>query len=127
MKVVITYLYFGNFHYRNFSPNAHSLQFSILWVQAKLRAEEAKQAALEAERKAAMEAEKQAAKEAEKKAEAERRAGKYAAVTSERVTSGGTQLAAGHQTDTASSLSNAETKESGIYLFIYFLHLLLHL
>lgn len=82
-------------------------------AEAKLRAEEAKQAALEAERKAAMEAEKQAAKEAEKKAEAERRAGKDAAVTSERVTSGGTQQADGHQTDTASSLSNAETKESG--------------
>ncbi|RDX67028.1 Protein GLE1, partial [Mucuna pruriens] len=84
-------------------------------AEAKHRAEEAKRAALEAERKAAMEAKKQEAIEAEKRAaaEAERRAEKEATETSKRVTSGGTQQAAGHSTDTASSLSNAVNKESG--------------
>lgn len=83
-------------------------------AEAKLRAEEAKRAALEAERKAEMEAKKQAAMEAEKRAaEAERRAEKEATETSKRVTPGGTQPSAGHPTDTASSLSNAENKESG--------------
>ncbi|KAG4995532.1 hypothetical protein JHK86_032359 [Glycine max] len=81
-------------------------------AEAKLRAEEAKR---EAESKAAMEAKKQAAIEAEKSAavEAERRAEKEATETSKRVTSGGTQQATAHPTGTASSLSNAETKESG--------------
>lgn len=85
--------------------------FQILWVQAKL-ADETKR---EAERKATMEARKQAAMEAEKGAavaEAEKREVKEANETSKRVTSGGTQQAAGDSTDT-SSVSNAENKEYG--------------
>jgi len=125
MSLVITYHLFTTFFlvhflYREWKlwpkcPFIHYLQF--LWVQAKLRAEEAKR---EAESKAAMEAKKQAAIEAEKSAavEAERRAEKEATETSKRVTSGGTQQATAHPTGTASSLSNAETKESGI-AFLY--------
>ncbi|XP_027336635.1 protein GLE1 isoform X2 [Abrus precatorius] len=90
-------------------------------AEAKLRAEEAKRVALEAERKAEMEVKRKAAMEAEKRAaaEAERRAEKEAVErdvpeTSKRVTAGATQQgAAGHPTDTASSLANANTKESG--------------
>ncbi|KAL2332722.1 hypothetical protein Fmac_013935 [Flemingia macrophylla] len=82
-------------------------------AEAKLRAEEAKRAALEAERKAETEAKKQAALEAEKAAEAEKRAQKESTETSKRVIPGGTQPAAGHPPDSASSLSNAENKESG--------------
>ncbi|KAK7277909.1 hypothetical protein RJT34_22928 [Clitoria ternatea] len=82
-------------------------------AEARLRAEEAKRAALEAERKATMEAEKRAAAEAEKRAEKDAKE-RDVSETSKRVTSGGTQQeSAGHPTDTASSLSNAETKESG--------------
>ncbi|BAT86558.1 hypothetical protein LR48_Vigan03g310200 [Vigna angularis] len=73
-------------------------------AEAKVRA--AEEAKREAERKAAMEARKQAAMEAEKKAV------KEANETSKRVTSGGTQQAAGDSTDT-SNLSNAENKEYG--------------
>ncbi|CAJ1853956.1 unnamed protein product [Sphenostylis stenocarpa] len=83
--------------------------------EAKLRA--AEEAKREAERKAAMEARKLAAMEAEKRAaatEAEKRAAMEATEISKRVTSGGTQQATGHPTDTASSLSNAETKEHDI-------------
>ncbi|KAK7379514.1 hypothetical protein VNO80_04976 [Phaseolus coccineus] len=83
-------------------------------AEAKLRA--AEEAKREAERKAAMEAKNQAAMEAEKRAavaEAEKRAVKEANETSKRVTSGGTRQAAGHPTDTTSSLPNAETKEYG--------------
>ncbi|XP_057420706.1 mRNA export factor GLE1-like isoform X2 [Lotus japonicus] len=77
-------------------------------AEAKLRAEEAKQAALEAERKAVMETKRKAAMEAEKRAE------KETIGNSERVTSGATQQeAAGRPTDSASSLSNVETKKSG--------------
>ncbi|KAK7387543.1 hypothetical protein VNO78_28426 [Psophocarpus tetragonolobus] len=81
-------------------------------AEAKLRAEEAKR---EAERKAATEAKKHAEMEAEKiaAAEAERRAEKEVTETSKSVTSGGTQLASGLPTDTASGITNAETKESG--------------
>ncbi|KAK7306172.1 hypothetical protein VNO77_44096 [Canavalia gladiata] len=90
-------------------------------AEAKLRAEEAKRVALEAERKAAMEANRKAAMEAEKRAaeEAERRAEKEATErdvteTSKRVTSGGTQQeVAGHLTDSASSVSNPGSMESG--------------
>ncbi|ESW35686.1 hypothetical protein PHAVU_001G256000 [Phaseolus vulgaris] len=83
-------------------------------AEAKLRA--AEDAKREAERKAAMEARNQAAMEAEKRAavaEAEKRAVKEANEISKRVTSGGTRQAAGHPTDTTSSLPNAETKEYG--------------
>lgn len=87
-------------------------------MQAKRKAEEAKQAALEAERKAAMEAEKRAA------ADAERGAEKEAIASSKTVTSRMTQQeAVGHLKDTASSLSNAETKESGRgFLFNFLSH-----
>lgn len=80
-----------------------------MWVQAKLRAEEVKQAALEAERKAATEAKKKAAMEAEKRAaaEAERRAEKDSLENSKIVTSGVTL-------NTTSSLLNTEAKESGM-------------
>ncbi|RYR35258.1 hypothetical protein Ahy_A10g050405 isoform A [Arachis hypogaea] len=82
-------------------------------AEAKLRAEEAKRAALEAERKAAMEAEKRAAAEAERRAEKEAVEG-GAAGTFQKVTSGRTQQeAVVHSTDDASSVSNADTKESG--------------
>ncbi|MCI22146.1 nucleoporin GLE1, partial [Trifolium medium] len=84
---------------------------------AKLKAEEVKQAALEAERKATTEAKTKAAMEAEKRAaaEAERRAEKDAKESSKLVTSGVTQ-------DTKSSLLNTETKESGMgFLFSLFI------
>ncbi|XP_028760840.1 protein GLE1 isoform X2 [Neltuma alba] len=68
------------------------------------RAEEAKRAALEAERRAAMEAEKRAAKEAMEK---------NAIESSKRITSEGLQLEATARIDGASSLSKAESKESG--------------
>lgn len=87
-------------------------------MQAKLKAEEAKRAALEAERKAAMEAKTKAAMEAEKRAaaEAERRAEKNAIGSSNTVTSGMTQ--------DRSSISNTETKESGMaFLFSVFYHI----
>jgi phage-related protein len=78
-------------------------------VQAKLKAEEVKQAALEAERKATMEAKTKAAMEAEKRAE------KDAIESSKKVTSGVAQ-------DTESSLLNTETKESGMgFLFSLFI------
>jgi phage-related protein len=77
-------------------------------VQAKLKAEEVKQAALEAERKATMEAKTKAAMEAGKRAE------KDAIESSKKVTSGVAQ-------DTESSLLNTETKESGMgFLFSLF-------
>ncbi|MED6217883.1 hypothetical protein PIB30_021680 [Stylosanthes scabra] len=81
-------------------------------AEAKLRAEEAKRAALEAERKAAMDAKRRAAMEAEKRAaaEAERKAEKEAI---ERGATGTQQESAVHSTDDVSSLSNAETKEYG--------------
>lgn len=69
-------------------------------AEAKLKAEEVKQAALEAERKATMEAKTKAAMEAGKRAE------KDAIESSKKVTSGVAQ-------DTESSLLNTETKESG--------------
>ncbi|KAK4265356.1 hypothetical protein QN277_026418 [Acacia crassicarpa] len=68
-------------------------------AEAAIRAEEAKRAALEAERRAAMEAEKRAAKEAMEK---------NARESSKRITSEELQ-----QTDGASSLSKAESKEPG--------------
>jgi phage-related protein len=78
-------------------------------VQAKLKAEEVKQAALEAERKATMEAKTKAAMEAEKRAE------KDAIESSKKVTSGVAQ-------DTESSILNTETKESGMgFLFSLFI------
>jgi hypothetical protein len=86
-------------------------------VQAKLKAEEVKQAALEAERKATMEAKTKAAMEAEKRAaiEAAKRAEKDAIESSKKVTSGVAQ-------DTESSLLNTETKESGMgFLFSLFI------
>lgn len=70
-------------------------------AEAKLKAEEVKQAALEAEKKAVMEAKTKAVMEAEKRAAAE----KNAVENSKTVTSGVTQ-------ETASSLLNTETKES---------------
>ncbi|XP_054805414.1 mRNA export factor GLE1 isoform X2 [Prosopis cineraria] len=73
-------------------------------AEAAFRAEEAKRAALEAERRAAMEAEKRAAKEAIEK---------NAMESSKRITSEGLQLEATAQTDGASSLSKAESKEPG--------------
>ncbi|MED6198527.1 hypothetical protein PIB30_067182 [Stylosanthes scabra] len=77
-------------------------------AEAKLRAEEAKRAALEAERKAAMDAKRRAAMEAEKRAaaEAERKAEKEAV---EGGTTGTQQESAVHSTNDVSSLS----KESG--------------
>lgn len=71
-------------------------------AEAKLKAEEVKQAALEAEKKAVMEAKTKAAMEAEKRAAAE----KNAVENSKSVTSSVTQ-------ETASSLLNTDTKESG--------------
>lgn len=78
-------------------------------MQAKHKAEEVKQAALEAERKAATEAKTKAAMEAEKRtaAEAERRAEKDLVENSKMVTSGVTL-------NTTSSLLNTEAKESGM-------------
>ncbi|CAL5203768.1 unnamed protein product [Lathyrus oleraceus] len=77
-------------------------------AEAKHKAEEVKQAALEAERKAATEAKTKAAMEAEKRAaaEAERRAEKDSVENSKMVTSGVTL-------NTTSSLLNTEAKESG--------------
>lgn len=84
----------------------HSRYLNVM-VQAKLKAEEVKQAALEAEKKAVMEAKTKAAMEAEKRAAAE----KNAVENSKTVTSGVTQ-------ETASSLLNTETKESSMgFLF----------
>ncbi|XP_027942072.1 protein GLE1 isoform X2 [Vigna unguiculata] len=84
-------------------------------ARAEAEAKLADETKREAERKATMEARKQAAMEAEKGAavaEAEKREVKEANETSKRVTSGGTQQAAGDSTDT-SSVSNAENKEYG--------------
>lgn len=84
-------------------------------MQAKFRAEEAKEAALETERKAAMEAAKRAAAEAERRAE-KNVIEKDVTETSKRATSGGSQQeVAGHPTD------NADAKQSGIgFLFFSF-------
>ena len=72
-------------------------------AESKLKAEEVKRAALEAERKAVMEAKTKAAAEAEKRAAVE--AEKKALESSKSITTGLAQE--------TSSLSNAETKESG--------------